>query len=88
MPKGLLLTSKACSLQDSCWPRPKLTRQFAGGTYIEAVVASVMFQLPVIRHLVAWIGCHPAGTLGAVGPGKEAACPEACRCTADVQAAV
>jgi hypothetical protein len=27
----------------------------------EGVVASIMLQLPFIRHMFAWIGAHPAG---------------------------
>jgi hypothetical protein len=28
---------------------------------MEGVVANVMLQLPIFRHLFAWIGAHPAG---------------------------
>lgn len=28
---------------------------------MEGVVASVLLQLPFVRHLFAWIGAHPAG---------------------------
>ena len=24
-------------------------------------MASVLFRLPIVRHIFAWIGCHPAG---------------------------
>ena len=29
---------------------------------MEGVVASILLQIPFIKHIFGWIGAHPAGT--------------------------
>ena len=30
---------------------------------MEGVVASILLQIPFIKHIFGWIGAHPAGTM-------------------------